>query len=142
MANRERGIIDVQIDGRTYTFCLDLNALIELEEMFSTPERRVRFVEVLALAEAFSAKHLRAVFWAALRKHHPEMTVEDVGGIVNSVSMMDLQHVLTGANAGATPDPKDVQELNEGLRKRPRKAQTVRTNGTGESSTSRPAASV
>jgi len=142
MANRERGEVAFEVDGRTYTFCLDLNGLTELEAMFSTPTREVGFVEIVGKAEAGHARYIRAVFWAALRKYQPDITLEQTSDLVQAIGGLfggQLQAVLQQATGGARPDPKDVAELGEGVKKRPRKAQG-QASGIGESSTSRPAA--
>lgn len=143
MANRERGEVDLVVDGTTYTFCLGLNELVELETLVtSTSGREVRFVEVLAKAESGHATSIRALFWAALKKHHPDVTLDKAGEIVQAVGGLfsgKLQALLTQATTGARPDPADVAELGKGGKKRPRTAQTP-ANGIGVTSTSKPVA--
>jgi hypothetical protein len=145
MANRERGEVALEVDGRTYTFCLDLNALTELEALFSTPDREVSFVEVVGKAEQGHAKYIRGVFWAALKRHHPDITLMEAADVIQGLGGIfggQLQALLSQATGGAKPDPADIRELGEGVGKRPRKARVARVNGTGESSTSRPDASI
>lgn len=136
--NRENGVIDVELEGRIYTFCTDLNALIRLEEMFSTPEREVSWVQIVARADAGSPRHMRAVLWAALQREHPDVTLEEAGRLITLLAARRIQDVMRDASAGARPDPKDVKELGEDAKKqkRPQKAQTG-NGGTGETSTSR-----
>ncbi len=53
MANPRRGEIDATFDGRTYTLCLTLGALAELENAFGD-------ADMLALAERFTSGRLKA----------------------------------------------------------------------------------
>lgn len=53
MANRHRGEIDAQFDGRKFTLCLTLGALAELETAFGD-------ADMLALAQRFEGGRLRA----------------------------------------------------------------------------------
>ena len=71
MANRERGEVDVEIEGRHYTCFLYLYSQVALETLFSTADREVSFVEIAVKAENGHAKYLRAVLWALFRRHHP-----------------------------------------------------------------------
>lgn len=139
MANRERGEYALEVDGKTWTFCLDLNGLTELEALFSTEAREVGFVEIIGKAEKGHAKYIRAVFWAALLKYQPDITLADAGNVIQDLGGLfsgKLQEVLVQATGGAKPDAADVEELDAGMR-RPRKAR-ARANGTGVSSISNP----
>jgi hypothetical protein len=53
MANRQRGEIEATLDGRTWTLCLTLGALAELEAALATPD-------LLALAKRFEEGRLSA----------------------------------------------------------------------------------
>lgn len=53
MANKRRGEIDAVLDGETYTLCLTLGALAELED-------RLGAADLVALAERFEARRLSA----------------------------------------------------------------------------------
>jgi len=53
MVNKRRGEIDALLDGKTYTLCLTLGALAELEAAF-------RVDDLMALAERFERGHLSA----------------------------------------------------------------------------------
>jgi len=54
MANLQRGEIEAEFDGKTYTLCLTLGALAELETAFNGED-------ILALASRFEGGQLRAV---------------------------------------------------------------------------------
>jgi hypothetical protein len=150
MANAQRGEVALDINGTTYTLVLNLNALAELQSLFSS-ERPVKvrgkgpdgkpidrwimepMVPTLEDLErwvmAGSVKHVRAMFWAALRKHHRGITLDDAGDLLEATGEQGAAalKVLAGLSA---PDPADVKELAPAATGRPRKAQ-ARTRGTG-----------
>lgn len=140
MANRDKGEIDIQVDGTTYRLIMDINALIELEDLYSTPEKEVRFAELIPHLMRGSLRHIRAAVWASLRAHHPEMTVEDAGRLIQAAGGLAgfAQHLKQLMNTTG-PDARDATELSGGAR-RPRKAQAGK-RGTGENSSSPLAAS-
>ena len=53
MVNRHRGEVEAVLDGKSYTLCLTLGALAELEDAFGADD-------MLALAERFEAGRLSA----------------------------------------------------------------------------------
>lgn len=143
MANRERGEVSVDIDGTSYTLCLDLNAMCQLEEMFSKPGQDVTFQDVLRKVKGQSLRHTRAVFWAALQKHHKEITLDAVadfiiraGGISAFSDQLLMQ--LGMAVQATTPDAEDVTAMGiDGKKKAPKgRIRSVR-GGTGGRSTSK-----
>ncbi len=115
MANRLKGEVDFRHEGETYTLVLSTNALIQLEDLFSTKEQVFGIREIEAEVKRGSAKHLRAVFWAALQKYHPKVAptpeaagdfMDDVG---NAAGIALLQ--LFGISV---PDGTDLAELSKG----------------------------
>ena len=76
MANRHRGEIAAELDGRQWTLCLTLGALAELEDHFSVPS-------LTGLAEAFAGRPLSsgdliAILAAGLKGGGNDLTREDV----------------------------------------------------------------
>lgn len=53
MANRHRGEIDAELNGRSYTLCLTLGALAELESAYGD-------ADLIAIAERFEAGRIGA----------------------------------------------------------------------------------
>lgn len=144
MANRERGEVGIEIDGRRYTCCSDLDSQIAIETMFSTADREVSYFEIAAKAERGHAKYLKPVLWGLFQRHHAaEVTLDTISDLAQRAGgALNLIDLLRRAMAASAPDAKDVAELAAGApKKRPRKAQ-ARVNGTGGMSTSRPGASV
>ncbi|MEO0618822.1 MAG: gene transfer agent family protein [Pseudomonadota bacterium] len=77
MANRHRGEISAELGGVTYTLCLTLGALAELEDAFGADD-------MVALAERFSSGRLTArdamrVIGAGLRGGGHDITDDAVG---------------------------------------------------------------
>ena len=52
-------------------------------------------------------KYLRAFLWQALRKHHPDMTLEQAGALVNAAD----SSMLKSLGDSTIPDPQDVSAL-------------------------------
>jgi hypothetical protein len=77
MANRHRGEIDAELDGKTYRLCLTLAALAELEAAFGAGD-------MLALAARFetgriAAREVRTIIAAGLRGAGYDISDADVG---------------------------------------------------------------
>lgn len=143
MANRERGEVSVDIDGTSYTLCLDLNAMCTLEEYFSTPDREVTFQDVLKKVNGGNLRYMRAIFWAAFLKYQPDLKLEDVAALVQasggiggfSQKMLGQLGVAVQATA---PAPADLRALQKGSAPSPRAAQARKpVDGTGMASTAR-----
>lgn len=132
MANRQRGEVALEMDGKTYTLVFDMNALCCLEDLFSTPEREVVFQDVLKMASKGSARHIRGIVWASLQRHHPEVSLSQSTDLIEAAGGFEgFGEKLQQLADSTQPDPED--------RGRPRKAQ--RNGGTGVTATSRLAAS-
>ena len=127
MSATTKGTVTLEVGGKAYTLCLTLNALCELEDLLSTPKEQVTFQQVTAMAEKGSLRHIRAVIWAALRDHHPEMSLRDAGQLIQDIGMGAMTAHLTDLAASMAPDEEDAKELAHATagRKRPRKAQVV-----------------
>lgn len=140
MANRKNGEISMEIDGTTYTLVLNTSVMAALEDHFSTPEKDVTWDEIWTRVLRGSVKTVRALIWGMLRPHHPTITLEQTGALIDQAGgFAGLTDIIAQAGQDSTPDPKDVKDL--GVPKRPRTAQRTR-RGTGGGSTSTRAASV
>lgn len=138
MANREKGEVSMEIDGTQYTFVLTVDAMVALEDMFSTPQRETTFQQVMQRVQAGSVKHCRGLIWASLQEHHPEMTLKDVSAMIQAAGgIFAFSDKLEQLAVSATPDSKDLQEL--GVKPNPPKARAK--SGTGVPSINRHAAS-
>lgn len=137
MANRERGEVSIEIDGTVYTMCLSMNAMVALEELFSTAEHEVAFEEISTKADEGKVKYQRALLWAVLQDHHPEIKLTDVSRLVQAAGGFGAFTVkLIELAKLAAPDERDLARL--GVKKNPPPAQGAA--GRGGRSTSKGAA--
>lgn len=137
MSNRERGTVTVEIDERSYTLVMDFNALCELEEVLSTPGKERTIPEIIVQIQKGGVRFTRAFIWAALREHHPEVTIKEAGALVTKAGgPLGLAQQMQALTGSMLPDSADLAEL--GLDdKRPPPAQPAKKAGAGATSTSR-----
>lgn len=141
MANREKGEIGIEIGGRIYTLVIGVNEMVALEEHFSRNGKDVVFGDILKRVNAGSMKHQRAFIWASLLRHHPDLTVEQVGDLIEAAGgILAFASQLMQLTGATMPDEKDVEALGGAKTGRPQRAQ-ARADGTGTASTVTPAAS-
>jgi hypothetical protein len=112
MANREKGEFDIIVGDRTYTMVLNTNAMCELEEVFSTPDREYTAQALMQKVNTGSTRYVVAFIWACLREHHAEMTKRDVTRLIDEVGLVGLNNQLQALAKTAQPDPADVKEIN------------------------------
>ncbi|HXJ71655.1 MAG TPA: hypothetical protein VNM37_02340 [Candidatus Dormibacteraeota bacterium] len=125
MANRQRGEIGLKLGGTSYTLKLTTNALCLMEGSFQ-PLRP--FAVIVAGVSRGSFSDLRAFLWAAMQAHHPTLTLEAVGDLID----------LSGGIEGIAQKLTDLVDANkEAGTVPPREAQTT---GTGDGSTLTPEA--
>lgn len=138
MANREKGEVSLVVGGTSYTLVLNMAAMIAAEEAASTPSKEVTWDQIVTKYSSGSAKYVRIFLWAMLHKFHPDMTLEQVGELVDEAGgVVEFARALEAGQRALTPDPEDVKALGVEA-KRPRKA---RNDGTGVISISQRAAS-
>ena len=115
MANAKRGEIAALLDGKTYTLCLTLGALAELEGGFGASD-------LVALGERFEAQRLSArdilrIIGCGLRGAGHELSDEDVarmrvsGGLAGYVQIAaDLLAATFGDGPDAHANPSTPQD--------------------------------
>jgi hypothetical protein len=125
------------VDGRTFTLVLDIDAMCALEEHFSSATHDATWDEIAAKVNKGSVRVVRALIWAMLQRHHPDMSVVEAGHLMNDAGgILGLAKVLKVAMESATPDPEDIKALGAG-KTNPPKAQAgkkSRHEGSGVSS--------
>lgn len=143
MANRQNGEVSIEIDGKTYTLALTIDAMVALEDAFSTPTKPMTFQEVIDRSDAGSIKHLRGLLWAVLQAHHPAITIKDVSPLVQKAGGLGAITLKLMELAKSTQvDPKDLEALGIKSGANPPQAQDDdKTSGTGGNSTSAPVVS-
>jgi hypothetical protein len=109
-ANRRRGEIDAELDGRGYRLCLTLGALAELEAAYAADD-------LGALVERFSRGRLSAqdmirVIGAGLRGAGNDISDEAVGAMRSEAGaagfasiVSDLLTTTFGAAEAGSPNP-------------------------------------
>lgn len=131
MANPERGEVALIVGDRTYTLVIDVNAVCELEELLSTPDQPVTSGQVFLLAAQRSVRHIRALVWASLRRHHPEMELSHTGQLIEDAGGVD-EFLETLGKLRKVTQPEGEN--------RPRKARQPKANKAGARTTSMHAA--
>lgn len=128
MSNPEKGETTLTIAGVVYRLAINTNALIEVEALFSTPAAPVTFQDVLKRVQAKNLAATRGFLWALLRKYHGDLTLEDVGDLIDALSGERFVATLADLAGSVKPDQRDLDELGIAPA-RPRRAQT--TGGRG-----------
>lgn len=105
MANKIKGEVGLEHEGKRYTMALDFNALADFEEEAGVDNA------ILAVQDPgrLGASKLRALFWAGLRQRHADMTLELAGQIL-SANLNKLGEAI----ATAFPDPEPGAEADPG----------------------------
>lgn len=98
-ANRFRGEATASVDGKQYTLRFDFNAMVAFED--ATGAGAMAIFEGFEKGENVSAKHLRAIVWAMLQRHHPETTLELAGDLL-SEDVDVIRRVMLNASPAAT----------------------------------------
>jgi hypothetical protein len=140
--NRERGTVVVEAGGRSYQLVLDLNALVRVEGHFSTPDRPVTMIEISRHITRGSVTHTLALVWAALQRHHPELTMADAGDIIWAGGMVQFRQHVDALMQAMQADPADLEALGVDQAARPPQAppddsKPASKRTTGGASTSR-----
>lgn len=111
MANKEKGESTYLSGGKEYTMLLDSDAMVQMEAAASTPEQRVYYGQIMTWAQEGSWTHQRILVWAALRAHHPDITLKAAGDLMLNSAREEMARTFQNLAVSATPDPEDLQEL-------------------------------
>lgn len=85
MANPQRGEAAIRSDGQEYTLAFNHNALCILEDRFDKPISEIG----QRLQAGIGVRDLRTILWVGLRKHHGELTEEQVGEIMDGMGGLE-----------------------------------------------------
>lgn len=101
MANKLRGEVGFEADGKSYTLAFSINALCQMEDRIG--------VSVADVGTALSGKRrystLRSLFWCALCDYHPGLTEQDAGRIMAAIGTNKADALVAEAFKLAFPDP-------------------------------------
>jgi len=132
-ANPEKGEFGVVIGGKSYILVSTFNGLIDLQNMFARDGAMPTLESILNRAQRGELEAVRAVFWSTLRRHHPEVTIEQAGDLIQEAGGAGaIDTLLAQAGAASAPDPRDIAATGGGAAN-PRKAARKRPRGTGVS---------
>lgn len=98
MANPHRGEVTFEVDGKSYTLMLNTNAICELEAEMN------KGIDEIAMSMT-RLSTLRGMLWAALRAHHPEVTLPEAGAMIDKVRRTSAMKAVNDALAAAFPKP-------------------------------------
>lgn len=132
MTRRGEGEATFQADGKTWRLRFDFNAMADFEA-----ETGKRIFDVLegmeeGAAKSASASDVRALFWAMLREHHPDVTLRDAGRMVTQG-----MEALNAAALSALPSPEPESEESDAEKPKAATGRAALTSVTGPSSSSR-----
>lgn len=137
MANKEQGHITIKAGDQKYTLVLDMDAMVALEEHFSTPTHDATWDEIGEKVKRGSVRIVRALMWAMLQRHHPGVTLVEAGHIIDEAGgIAKLGAVMTAATRSMQPDKADAEAFGD-PKPNPPKAQAGESpsDGVGENST-------
>jgi hypothetical protein len=92
MANAEKGEASFEFEGKSYTFVLSINALCELEDLLG--QRINDTLAKLGNPNASDLRTMRAMLWAGLREHHPDVTLKQAGVMLQKMGLAGITALL------------------------------------------------
>jgi hypothetical protein len=82
MANAEKGEVDLRVGLKTYTLCFSTNSISEVEQLRDGTAFTDIAIEWMGRKDIST---LRLLTFGALRKHHPDLSLFDVGDIIDEI---------------------------------------------------------
>lgn len=101
MAKQLKGAVKFTHAGKSFTLQLDFNAICDFGDAIGVDG--VARLEVIG-TKPLTGKETRALFWAALQEHHPEIDLREAGRMVMACQaelMAAMQAMLPDADEGA-----------------------------------------
>jgi len=111
-ANPQQGETAIVIAGATYVVAMTFNSMIRLQQLYAVNGERPPVETIYRKAHDGDLEAYRAIFWASLCRHHPEVTLEDAGGLIDAAGGIPaLDEILDDAWRQSHPDPRDEAAL-------------------------------
>jgi hypothetical protein len=112
MANPLKGEVDFPVGDETYRLRLSINEIIQVEDLLGVGI--IQIANMFNDVEALKAGSVRAVLWAALREHHPDVDLLKAGDIMATARLQPtiehvgqaLQAAFPTAEGKETPSPR------------------------------------
>jgi hypothetical protein len=108
MANAVRGETEFVCGGKTYNLLFSVNALCALEGQLG--EGITKITEMLSNPADLRLTSVRALFWAGLRDHHPEVDLTEAGVMMTEMGNLAAIDMLGKAFALSFPDVRGPLE--------------------------------
>jgi len=118
MANREHGEVEFEVEGKTYTLRLDVNAMIAAQTAAGIKDD-MEFWSILSLRLAYSLELLRALVTRGLKAFDPKITDQQVGILITQLGTYHMVEIVTEALHWALPPKKPGEPVPEGGESRP-----------------------
>jgi hypothetical protein len=101
----------VLADGVERKILLTLNALADLEDKYGSVDA------AFDLLNKGNIKALRFVLWASLQEHHPDLTEQQVGSLVDLKFMTELINTIGAAAQNDLPSEEQMKEMQKDVPK-------------------------
>lgn len=101
MANRERGEVGFEADGRSWTLHLGTNAMCKIEA--ETGKGIAEIGNLLNNEKTASMTLMRAVFWGSLQDHHPGTSIKDCSELMDELGPQEVARLIGEAFTLANP---------------------------------------
>lgn len=105
MANKYRGEVPFTADGKDYIFRLGTNEMVKLEKMLRVENALEEFGK-----GKLGLSGLRTMTYVGLSRHHPDLTEEEAGDIIDEIGGFEALSKLIEESMGALivegKDPK------------------------------------
>jgi hypothetical protein len=99
--------VPLKLGGNTYYLCFSWNALAKAEELTG-----MNLLRCFDLSNV-NARSLRALIFAAMLKHQPEITLEEVGDLLGIADSQAAFDALLKSWAESMPKPEKPEEGEE-----------------------------
>lgn len=102
MANPHRGEVALKVGDLDYKLSFSINAMCELEDLMDRPIAEI--ASSLNDPASLRMSTVRAIAWAALRDHHPDVDIKSAGIMVTSIGINVAMEAIGRAFAMAFPE--------------------------------------
>lgn len=93
----------IELDGKTYTLRYDFNAWADMEEEYGSMEAAINELTAAEDLKGKPASTTRFFLWVGLHQDMPELTLQDVGRLLNPGNMTQiLDGILKAVNQSTT----------------------------------------
>lgn len=118
MANHLKGEVEVAALGKTLTFRLGVNEMLEVQNGLGLADKDASFLAVFDGDQLRSLKTVRTIAFCGLKRDQPEITEQEAGDVVVEVGLLEFGAIIRKALRWALPD-KDEGERDGAARPSP-----------------------